>query len=125
MTKNLLLHPSLCRTMSDHNREQELAFDLVTERKLEMLLKENEEYNFESNDDDKLNFNNGFAGVVIDKIVGYTDIEKSRARNNENSVFRTNTMALLKQIKTLTTAGELVKVANTHKLGFDLLTEVC
>ena len=30
----------------------------------------------------------------------------------------------MKQVKKLTSAGELVKVTNTHELGIDLLTEI-
>ena len=71
-----------------------------------------------------LNFNNGFAGLMIDKIVGYSDIEKAWAQNNEKAVFVTNTKILLKQVKKLMSAGELVKVTNTHELGINLLTEI-
>ena len=123
LTKCLLLHPSLRRTMSEYDREQELQLGLVTEKKLELLLDQMEDLNDAINEN-SLNFNDGFAGVMIDKIVGYSDIEKARARNNEKAVFGTNTKTLLKQVKKLTSAGELVKVANTHELGIDLLTEI-
>ena len=33
-TEILLLHPVLCRTMSDYDRQQELTLDLVNETKL-------------------------------------------------------------------------------------------
>ena len=124
LTKILLLHPDLRRTMSDYDRQQELHLDLVNERKLEILLDKHGEVDDDSTDETALNFNNGYAGVMIDKIVGYADIEKARARNSERAVFGTNTKELLKSVKKLTSAGELVKVANTHELGLDLLTEI-
>ena len=114
--------------MCDYDREQELAHNLVTERKLELLLDEADEFDDidgTADDPSRLNFSNGFAGVIVEKIDGYADVEKARARNNENVTFGINTKALLKQIKKLTSASELVKVANTHKLGLDLLTEIC
>ena len=39
-------------------------------------------------------------------------------------MFVTNTKILLKQVKKLMSAGELVKVTNTHELGINLLTEI-
>ena len=118
LTKVLLLHPALRRTMSDHDRQVELELGLVTEKKLELLLDEMESYDVDDGND-QLNFNNGYAGVMINKIVGYSDIKKARARNNEKAIFGTNTKALK-----LTLAGELVKVANTHEFGVDLLSEM-
>ena len=109
--------------MSQYDQEQELELGLVTEKKLKLLLDEMEEGN-DGIDDTLLNFNDGYAGVIIDKIVGYSDIEKAQARSNKKAVFGTNTKTLLKQVKKLMSAGELVKVAHTHKLGMDLLTEI-
>ena len=61
-----------------------------------MLLDVIGEGNNDGMDEDALNFNDGYAGIMIDKIVGYADIDKVRARNKERAVFGTNKKELLK-----------------------------
>ena len=71
-----------------------------------------------------LNFNCGYASTVIDKIVGSVDLQRARARNNAKAKFGTNTRMLIKNMKKLTSAGQLVRVANTHEIGLCLLEEI-
>ena len=86
LTCCLLLHPMLRRTMSSHDIQTECENNLVINRKLELLLDKVEENDSFDEEDDVLNFNYGYAGVMIDKIVGQSDIERARrarrARNN-------------------------------------------
>ena len=61
---------------------------------------------------------------MVDKLIGHTDLERARARNNQRAKFGENTKAMLKNMKWLSAAGEVVRVAMTHEVGIDLLSEM-
>ena len=70
LTCFLLLHPMLHRTMSSHDIESERQNNLVTNRNSELLLDKIEDNDTFNEEDDVLNFNHGYAGVMIEKMVG-------------------------------------------------------
>ena len=76
-------------------------------------------------DASRLNFNHGFASVVVDKLVGHADLELAQSRNMTKVTIGENSKVLIKNMKKLKSAGELVRVGNTHEIGMDLLCEVC
>ena len=79
-------------TMPNHDCETECEHDLVTDKKLEMLLDQNEDVKNSKSHNDVLNFNDGCIGVIIIyKIVGHSYIERAMARNNQHVQFWQNT----------------------------------
>ena len=129
LNKNLLLNDMLRRTMTDYDKEEERTREYITNEMLQYYLSRIVS-NLDSSSttpptsNSQLNYNHVYSCLFIDKIVGHADVEKARARNKYRANIGSNTKELLKQIKKLTSAGELVKVANTHEIGEDLLTEV-
>ena len=129
LNRNLLLLDDLRRTMTELDKDEERANNLLTREKL-MLIQIAAEANNEARLPEgnvlrtSLNFNHNYARIFVDKIVGHSDLENARSRNLHRSKCGTNTKELLKQVKKLTSAGEIVKVGNTHELGIDLLEEV-
>ena len=119
LNKNLLLLDILRRTMTSSDKEEEEALQLLTEQKLSML-----GHGHEYNNDHPLNFNCGYASTAIDKLVGAVDLQRARARNHAKAKFGTNSKALIKKMKKLSSAGQLVRVAHTHEIGMDLLIEI-
>ena len=131
LNKNLLLDDTLRRTMTDYDKEEENSREYITVEKLECIANKSQAEilcstlsESSSLTNSHLNFNHAYSSLFIDKLVGHADVEKARARNKYRANIGNNTKELLKQVKKLTSAGELVKVANTHEIGLDLLTEV-
>ena len=120
LTRKLLLHPSLRLTMTEEDKQFEEELELLPAH-IENLL--NDQASNKSNND-LLSFNSGYAATFIDRLVGQQDIERARARNHIKKQAGANTKTLMKQIKRLTSAGELVRVANTHEIGKTILEEV-
>lgn len=124
LNKKLLQLEELRRTMTDTDKQEEKSLNLVTDEMISMLNSDPNSNDSDQNRINSLNFNCGYAASVIDKLVGHVDLERARSRNNAKAVFGQNTKSLLKDMKKLTSAGQLVRVAHTHELGMDLLTEV-
>ena len=82
-------------------------------------INEEEEWNA-----DTLNFSCGYAAYMVDRLVAHRDVEEVRARNHIKKQEGASSKNLLKQVKRLTSAGELVRVAITHEIGMDILTEL-
>lgn len=128
LNKNLLLLDSLCRTMTDYDCVEENYREYFNDEKLQMICSTQasslaSEEN-QSASQSQLNYNHMYSSIFIDKLIGHADVEKARACNKYRAECGSNTKELLKQVKKLTSAGKLVKVANTHEIGIDLLTEV-
>ena len=51
-------------------------------------------------------------------------MEHTRVHNNTKEKFGQNSRSLMKNMKKLTSAGQLVEKGNTHEIGMDLLSEV-
>ena len=127
LNKNLLLNDMLRRTMTDYNKEEERHREYITDEMIQFGLfqmQTNDQSEDETPTATQLNFNHAYSCLFIDKLIGHADVERARARNKYRASCGNNTKELLKQVKKLTSAGELVKVANTHEIGIDLLTEV-
>ena len=130
LNKNLLLLDTLCRTMTDYDREEENNREYINEEKMQLVVATNQPHSSSSTVqslttmNSQLNFNHAYSSIFIDKLVGHADVELARARNKYRAACGTNTKELIKQVKKVTSAGELVKVANTHEIGINLLTEV-
>ena len=122
LNKNLLLNPRLRGTMTKDDAEVEDELDLMTSVTKHALFQDNKR-NEELNGS-YLNFNNGFAASRIDRIIAHEDIERARARNHIKKQQGISSIHLIKQMKRLSSAGELVRVANTHQIGMDILTEL-
>ena len=129
LTKKLLLDPHLRRTMTEVDREEELNLGYLTGYKIQMIensleLQADDITAPISNNDSTLNFNSGYACRMVDKLIGDTDLERARARTNQRAKFGENTKAMLKNMERLSAVGELVRVAMTHEVGIDLLSEM-
>ena len=131
LNKNLLLLEELLRTMTESDKIEMNSLGIMTPEKLLLVDNPREASNNSSteatsvtNNEDNLNLNCRFAATVIDKLVGHVNLEKARARNLAKSKIGGNTKDLLKHMKELNSAGELVRICHTHKLRMDLLTEV-
>ena len=113
LNKNLLLLNMLQRTMTDYDRDEERR-EYITPEKLELFARQHSEQlhaaeaSTESVANSHLNFNHAYSSMFIDKLVGHSDIEKARACNKYHATCGTNTEELSKQVKKLTSAGELV-----------------
>ena len=118
LNKNLLLRTDLRRTMTVTDKEQEDDLHILTQEKLSII--GSSTYHLEH----PLNFNCGYASTVIDSIVGAVDLQRARARNNAKAKIGANSKLLIKKMKKLTSAGQLVRVANTHEIGLSLLEEI-
>ena len=117
--------------MTEYDKDEESSREYITIERLEYIEKQSQEALLSSIAADTssltnshLNFNHTYSSLFIDKLVGHADVEKVRARNKYRDNIGNNTKEFLKQVKKLTSAGELIKVANTHEIGLDLLTEV-
>ena len=117
--------------MTEYDKDEESSREYITIERLEYIEKQSQAALLSSIAADTssltnshLNFNHTYSSLFIDKLVGHADVEKVRARNKYRDNIGNNTKEFLKQVKKLTSAGELIKVANTHEIGLDLLTEV-
>ena len=104
--------------MTVTDKEQEDDLHILTQEKLSII--GSSTYHLEH----PLNFNCGYASTIIDSIVGAVDLQQARARNNAKAKIGANSKLLIKKMKKLTSAGQLVRVANTHEIGLSLLEEI-
>ena len=107
-------------TKDDAKIEDEL--DLMTSFMKHVLFQDNKR-GMELHSD-YLNFNHGFAASMVDRIVAHDDIENARARNHIKKQEGFCSKNLIKQMKRLSSAGELVRIANTHEIGIYILAEL-
>ena len=122
LTKKLLLEPRLRLTMTEEDREMESTLDMIG---LLQQMNEQDDNVISSYDDrNSLNFQEGFSSDMIDRLVAHNDLAKARARNNLKREMGVSSKSLMKQVKRLTSAGEIVRVANTHEIGISILEEL-
>ena len=110
LKKKLLLLNDLKRTMTADDKQMEEELKLLGDKYARMPGSEanaSQEISHQ-NTNDQLNFSEGYAASVLDKLVGHVDLENTRARNNTKSEFGKNSKSLIKHMKKLTSAGQLV-----------------
>ena len=122
LTRNLLLHPRLRFTMTEEDKEVETELGIVSTMIKDIL--ENNEANNPYEAYHRLNFREGYAANMLDRLVGHHDLESARARNHFKKEMGVSSRSLMKQVKRLTSAGELVRIANTHTIGVNILDEL-
>ena len=71
----------------------------------------------------KLNYSIGIAATALDKLVGHADIERARSRNKAKRKLGESNKEMMKAIKKLNAAGQLIMKGNTHEIGESLLHE--
>ena len=117
----------LRRTISDYDKAKENSCEFITDEMVQhhiYQMQSNQDNSIQALSHSQLNFNYAYLCLFINKLIGHAGIERARAQNKYCASYWTNNMELLKQVKKLTSARELVKVANTHEIGINLLTEV-
>ena len=108
--------------MTEEDKEVETELGIVSTM-IKDILENNEENNpYEAYH--RLNFREGYAANMLDRLVGHHDLESARARNHFKKEMGVSSRSLMKQVKRLTSAGELVRIANTHTIGVNILDEL-
>ena len=131
LNRVLLLSDDLRKTITPEERKEEENSELFPKQKSGVLMDYTNEIQeayatlpTSTNTSVELNFSSGMAAKAIERIVGFLDLEKARARNRSKRKKGESTKALLRKLKKLNSAGQLVRIAETHEIGIDLLDEI-